>query len=223
MIETLHAIWQADSAFPSGAFAFSGGLEAFYAAEPAAGATTLPSLLHDMLARRWATSDRVALAHAHRAGANVDAIAAADAALDAATIVQALREGSRRNGAALLAAHERLGTPQSASLRAACRSGACLGHLAVMQGALFAALGMTLPAAIAASGYAAASGMVTAAVRLGRVGAIEGQRALAGVLSLLAELAAAPPPADAVPQGFLPLLDIAAARHTRAPMRLFAS
>ncbi len=223
MIATLRAIWQADSGFPSGSFAFSGGLEAYYALTPAADAATLPALLHDMLARRWASSERVALAWAHRAGADLDRIGQADAALEAATLVAPLREGSRRNGRALLAAHERLGTGMAGHLGAACRDGRCLGHLAVMQGALFAALGLSLSAAIAAAGYAAAAAVVTAAVRLGRVGAIDGQRALAGVLALLADLAGTPPPLEAVPEGFLPLLDIAAARHARAPLRLFAT
>lgn len=251
MIELLHAMWQADSGFPSGSFAFSGGLEAFYALTGAgAEATALPALLRDMLALRWASSDRVALSQAHRASSAVEAhrassamdahradgalnehfangaldgIAAADAGLEAAMLIQPLREGSRRNGMALLAAHERLGTAGASQLRAACRGGGCLGHLAVVQGALFRAIGMDLPAAIAAAGYGAAASLVTAAVRLGRVGAIEGQRALSGVLPLLAHLAAHPPPPDAVPEGFLPLLDIAAARHAHAAMRLFAT
>jgi urease accessory protein len=231
MIELLHAIWQADSGFPSGSFAFSGGLEAFYALSRS-DTTALPHLLHDTLALRWACSDRVALSRAHRASGaldakpasnSLDAIAAADAALEAAILVQPLREGSRRNGMALLVAHERLGTAGAGPLRAACRDGRCLGHLAVMQGALFRAIGMDLPVAIAAAGYGAAASLVTAAVRLGRVGAIEGQRALSGVLPLLAQLASHPPPPDAVPEAFLPLLDIAAARHARAGMRLFAT
>jgi urease accessory protein len=231
VIELLHAIWQADSGFPSGSFAFSGGLEAFYTL-PGSNPVALPGLLHDVLAHRWATSDRVALSHAHRvSGAPgeradpkfLEAIGAIDTALEAAMLVQPLREGSRRNGVALLAAHERLGTAGASLLRAACRDGRCLGHLAVMQGALFHAVGMDLPAAIAAAGYGAAASMVTAAVRLGRVGAIEGQRALSGALPLLAQLAAHPPPPDAVPEAFLPLLDIAAARHSRGGTRLFVT
>jgi urease accessory protein len=92
-----------------------------------------------------------------------------------------------------------------------------------MQGGLFRAIGMDLPEAIAAAGYGTAASLVTAAVRLGRVGAIEGQRSLSGMLPLLAQLAAHPPPPDAVPEAFLPLLDIAAARHTRAGTRLFVT
>ncbi len=116
-----------------------------------------------------------------------------------------------------------LARPGPVALRTACREGRCLGHLAVMQGALFHAVGMDLPAAIAAAGYSAAASLVTAAVRLGRVGAIEGQRALSGVLPLLAQLAAHPPLPHALPEAFLPLLDIAAARHSRGGMRLFAT
>ena len=59
----LHAIWQADSGFPSGSFAFSGGLE---------GSTPLTALPHSACATaggaaaatcccaRWASADRVA-------------------------------------------------------------------------------------------------------------------------------------------------------------------
>jgi urease accessory protein len=223
VIGLLRAIWQADSGFPSGAFAFSSGLEGFYTLTPASDGAALAGLLSDMLGGRWATSDRVALSRAHRAGENMAAIAEADAALEAATLIAPLREGSRRNGAALLAAHERLGTALARPLRNACRDGVCLGHLAVMQGALFRAIGLDLPAAIAAAGYAAAAGLVTAALRLGRVGVMDGQRALAAALPLLADLAAHPPAVDAVPEGFLPLLDIAAARHARAALRLFAT
>lgn len=223
MIDLLRAIWQADSGFPSGAFAFSGGLEAFYVLSPAADAAVLASVLHDMLALRWASAERVALTMAHRAGDDIGAVAAADMALEAATLMQSLRDGSCRNGQALLTAHARLGTAAAVRLRAACRDGLCLGHLAVMQGAVFCALGIELGAAIAAAGYAAAAAMVMAAVRLGRIGAIDGQRALAGVLPLLADLAIDVPAANAVPEGFLPLLDIAAARHPRAAMRLFAT
>ncbi len=220
MIDLL-ALWQADSGFPSGSFAFSGGLEGYFALAP--DSDDVAGVLRDLLAHRWATSDRVALTQAHRANGDLAAIAAADAALEAATLIQSLRDGSRRNGAAFLSAHARIGTAMADTLRAACRHGSCLGHLAVMQGAVFGALGMAPQSAIAASGYAAAASLVTAAVRLGRVGAMQGQRALAGVLPLLSELAATPPDTHAMPKGFVPFLDIAAARHPRASMRLFAT
>lgn len=220
MIALAHALWQADSAFPSGSFAFSGGLEAL---GEAAGGAALANVLSDFLRLRWAGTDRVVLARAFRAEGGIADIAAADAALEAATLSASLRDGSRRNGAAFLLAHVRLGTAGAATLRAACQSGACLGHLAVMQGALLRALGLDLATAITVAGYAALASLVTASVRLGRIGAIEGQRALAATLADLASVAADPPAPDTPISGFLPLLDIAACRHDRTDTRLFAT
>lgn len=223
MLNLLHAIWQADSAFPSGAFAFSGGLEGLAAQGMPGGRAALASVMRDLLLHRWASADRVALARAHRACGDLDRIAMADDALDATILPAPLREGSCRNGAALLAAHARLGQPTAQRLRHARAQGRLHGHLPVMQGAIFHALGMTESAATAAAGYAAIAAIATASVRLGRVGAIEAQSAVAGMLPLLAGLAADPPADDAPIEGFLPLLDIAAARHARAGVRLFAN
>lgn len=223
MLSLLHAIWQADSAFPSGTFAFSGGLEGLAAQGFPAGAEALAELMRDVLLHRWGTADRVAFARAYRARGDIDKIAAADDALESAILVRPLREGSRRNGAAMLAAHARIGHPTAHRLQRARAQGALRGHLPVMQGAMFQALGMTEVIATAAAGYAAIAVIATASVRLGRVGAIEAQSAIAATLPVLAELAADPPSDDAPIESFLPLLDLTAARHARAGVRLFAN
>ncbi|HTW72307.1 MAG TPA: urease accessory UreF family protein [Acetobacteraceae bacterium] len=223
MLNLLHAIWQADSAFPSGAFAFSGGLEGLTALGLPISAQTLADLMRNLLLHRWASADRVALARAYRAGGDIDRIAAADDALDSAILVAPLREGSRRNGASMLAAHARIGHPAAQRLQHARVQGAVHGHLPVMQGAIFHALGMTEAAATATAGYATIAALATASVRLGRVGAIEAQSAIAATLPLLAHLAGDPPSEDAPIEGFLPLLDLAAARHAHASVRLFAN
>jgi urease accessory protein len=223
MLNLLRAIWQADSAFPSGAFAFSGGLEGLAAQGLQEGHEALASLMRDLLRHRWASADRVALARAYRAGGDISRIAAADDALESAILVAPLREGSRRNGAAMLAAHARIGQPVAQQLQRARTQAVLHGHLPVVQGAIFQALGITEGAAIAAAGYAAIAALATASVRLGRVGAIEAQAAIAVTLPVLAGLAENPPSDDAPIEGFLPLLDSAAARHARAGVRLFAN
>ena len=68
------------------------------------------------LRHRWATSDRVAVALAHRADGDLDRIAEIDRAVEAATLAEPLRTGSKRNGGALLAAHVRLKTPGAAGI-----------------------------------------------------------------------------------------------------------
>lgn len=223
MLTTLHAIWQADSAFPSGAFAFSGGLEGLTAQGFPAGRAGLAAVMRDIVLRRWATADRVALSRAHRAAGDLDVIAAADHELEVATLAAPFREGSSRNGAAFLAAHARLGLAEAQRLQQARAQSVLRGHLPVIQGAIFRALGLDCSTSIAAAGYAAVAAIATAAVRLGHIGAIDAQSVIANALPLLAELAATPPPEHTPIEGFLPLLDIAAARHARAGVRLFAN
>ena len=137
-----------------------------------------------------------------------------------------MRVGSRRNGASLLASHARLGTPGAADLRASVRAGRLLGHLPTVQGALWPTLGLDERAAASVSGYLFVSGLTSAAVRLGAIGAIEAQRVLGGALPLIAELLEqpVPEPAGAVElTGFTPLIEIAAMRQAQAELRLFAN
>ena len=76
--------------------------------------------------------------------------------------------------------------------------------------------------AILVSGYSTASGLIAAAVRLGRIGAVEAQAVLAALLSAIAELSAPLPPYAQI-ESFVPWVDAAASRQARAHLRLFAS
>ncbi len=174
------------------------------------------------LRHRWATSDRVALALTHRASGDLDKVVEIDRSVEAATLAEPLRTGSKRNGSALLAAHVRLQTPGAAELGALIGDGEAFGHLPVVQGFVWRALGMSEAAAIAVSGYSTAAGLIAAAVRLGRIGAVEAQAVLAAALTTVAELAM-PVAQAAMIESFMPWVDAAAARHSRAHLRLFAS
>jgi urease accessory protein len=223
MLSVLQTIWQADGAFPSGSFAFSYGIEGVADLRGEMDASALSELTAAILCQRWATCDRLALVRAFRTGGDMPAIAAIDRDVEASTFGDTLREGSRRNGASFLASHARLGGGLAVRLRQAVRSSDCLGHIAVMQGAVWQALGLDEKLAQLASGYAVASGATAAAVRLGVIGAIEGQKVLSGCLPLIEKLVAEPVPADAELASFLLFLEVAAARHARADLRLFAN
>jgi urease accessory protein len=218
----LTILQHADSAFPSGSFAFSNGIEGLAALNAPLDRSGLHRVVATVLRHRWATSDRVAVALAHRAGGDHGAVAAVDCGVEAATLAEPLRSGSKRNGKALLAAHVRLATPGAAELRARIESGEAVGHLPVVQGFVWRARGMSEADAVAISGYTTASGLIAAAVRLGHIGAVEAQAVLADVLPTIAEISR-PVPADAAIESFTPWVDMAAARHARAHLRLFAS
>lgn len=223
MLSTLRALWQADGAFPSGSFAFSYGIEGIIALRDGLDMPELKRLVSAALRHRWATYDRVALLRAFRCDGDLAVIAAIDREVEASTLVESLRTGSRRNGASFLASHARIGNDLAAILRGAVRSGECLGHIAVMQGAIWFSVGLNENLAQLTSGYTVASGLITAAIRLGAVGALQGQQVLADCLPLIEQLSMAEPPAASELESFVPFLDIAAARHAQADLRLFAN
>jgi urease accessory protein len=218
----LTILQHADSAFPSGSFAFSNGIEGLAAMHAPLDRTGLRDVVAMILQHRWATSDRVAIARAHRAGDDFEELAAIDHAVEAATLAEPLRSGSRRNGNALLAAHARLGTQGTAEFRARIADEKLHGHLPVVQGFLWRARGMSEADAMTVSGYTTASGLIAAAVRLGRIGAVEAQAVLAALLPIIAELSAPVPP-NAQIESFSPWVDAAASRQAHAHLRLFAS
>lgn len=223
MLSLLPALQQADAAFPSGGFAFSNGVEGLDALGMRLNGPALAGVMEAVLRHRWAPCDRIVLVQAWRAASDVACLAEIDRALDAATLPESLRRGSRRNGAALLAAHARLDTPGAAALQAALQAETILGHLPVLQGALWQAAGLDEDAAIQVSGYTVASGLASAAVRLGCLGALPAQAALRGALPLIAALSRAQMPSIDQLGGGLPWLDIACARQQGASLRLFAS
>jgi urease accessory protein len=220
--DLLTILQHADSAFPSGSFAFSNGIEGLAALNAPLDRNGLHDVVAMFLRQRWTTSDRVAVALAHRAGERFDRLAEIDQAVEAATLAESLRSGSKRNGSALLAAHVRLGTQGAAELRTQIEAGKALGHLPVMQGFVWRARGLSEANAILVSGYTTASGLIAATVRLGHIGAVEAQAVLTALLPSIAELSSPVPPAAEI-ESFMPWVDIAASRQARAHLRLFAS
>jgi urease accessory protein len=216
------AMQHADSAFPSGSFAFSNGIEGLAALGPRLDRARLAAAVESTIRHRWACADRVAMVHAFRAH-DLDCVAAIDAAVEASTIAEPLRTGSKRNGGALLAAHVRLGTSAAAAFRSLIDSGQAHGHLAVVQGLVWRKLGISEPHAVAMSGYTTASGLVAAAVRLGQIGAIAAQTVLGEALRAVEEVAEEPIPAAVEIASFTPWLDVACARQAHAHVRLFSN
>ena len=224
MLSALLAMQQADAAFPSGAFAFSNGVEGLTALPFPFDAAALRRHAEAAIRHRWATTDRLALVQAHRAAGAPERLAVIDPALDCSTLVESLRSGSRRAGRALLATHVRLGTETAGALRDAVADGRLLGHLATLQGCLWRSLGLSEEQAAAVAGYQLVSGLASAALRLGRVGAIEAQAVVRDMLPVIAACG----PVDADDEGldftsFVPLIEGAAMRSTAADLRLFAS
>ena len=222
MRSLLAALQHGDSLFPSGGFAFSQGMEASIGETATLGPFDLEAFVAIQVRFRWANADRVAVVRAHRAE-SPEAAAEVDREVEASTLVEALRTGSRRNGTAFLTAHVRMGTPRSDAYRSLVRSGQACGHLAVLQGFLWRAVGLGESEAAGMSGYTLVAGLMAAAIRLGAVGALEAQAMTTRLLGTVEDMATAPVADDQPLSSFVPLAEIAAMRHGESGQRLFAN
>jgi urease accessory protein len=219
---TLHAwtVWQlADSAFPTGGFAHSGGLEAAWQAGEVPDPSALRRFVHDALVQ----SGRGSLPWMTAAHTDPDRYEELDAMLDLFLNNAVANRASRVQGRAFLATCVRIWP--SASLAALdARSAAAHGHAAPVVGAAFRQLGVPLGIAQRLFLHGVARGVLAAAVRLGIVGSYHAQRlqyecgpVLDDVLARCAGLTEG----DAAQTA--PLLDVLQAAHDRLYSRLFQS
>ena len=233
LVGFLSVLQLSDSAFPSGRYTLSHGLEGYaqhgLLATPGDAATLL-ALVGDTVRFGVAPSDGVALVCAHRAAqrdgsVELELVARADERLSAVKLAREAREASTRTGRALL------GTAATAMDGAGMRDFAELvdarrtpGNHAVVLGLLSALLGVPCLDAVAGELYAFSAGWVSAAVRLALTDHRTAQRLLHEVRPVTAAAALAAVDRDVADiSSCTPLLDVMAMRHEQAELRLFAS
>ncbi|WP_058975753.1 urease accessory protein UreF [Pseudomonas syringae] len=236
----LLALQQADSFFPGGAVAWSWGLETLVAdGRLGAGerdtarrrqravrldrSAEVRGFVEGQLRHRWHSFDRVFLLAAWNAADDVSALMGMDTQIEALTLAEELRLGSRRVGQALLGVHVALGTPGAAAYQQQVLAGNTPGHLPVVQGLLWNRLGMHREHCQLAAAHGLCTGLVSAAVRLGVMGHIDAQRVLTDIQPLITELLAQEPPDPDDACGFTPMAEIAVMRHETQDLRLFAN
>jgi len=212
-----------DSFFPGGGVAFSWGLETSVAEGHVKSSKSLQDFIRGQLQSRWATCDRPALVSAHRSRDSLEEVAFLDDALDALALSREMREGGRRAGGALINVHARLGTPGADDYRIRIRSGVAPGQLAVVQGLVWAGVGLDEDAASAVSAYSMCVGFVGAAVRLGLIGHIDGQSILKRSRKLIVAALSRDVPPFAEATATTPDAEIAMMRHEVGPVRMFAN
>jgi urease accessory protein len=221
-----------DSAFPSGRYTLSHGLESF------AGSSELrspvePSLLRllgDALRFCVAPSDGIALSCAHRAVGpdhrlELYSVVRADERLSAVKLAREPREASMRTGRALLrTALDALDSPALVEYAELVEAGAAPCNHAVVLGVVCAGFDVPRLDAVAGELYSFSASWVSAAVRLGLVDHGAAQRILRGAHPTIAAAADASVEAniDEIASS-APLFDAMAMRHEEAPIRVFAT
>ena len=214
----------ADSAFPTGGFAHSSGLEAAVQLGEVTTAADLTAFVKDVLVQ----TGHLALPFvgaAHDAPSRLEAL---DAACDALLTSHVANRASRTQGRAFAATCARVfDGPDCTELLAldeACRTRALAAHLAPVMGAATRALGVRREDALGLHLHGTLRGLASAAVRLGLVGPHEAQRLVHACAGTLAELVGTCGKVAAEEAWqTAPVLEIFGATHDRLYSRLFQS
>ena len=212
--------WQVvDSALPTGAFAHSSGLEAAWHQGEVDGLDALQAFLRDAVQQAgYATLPLVN--DAYRFPERLEAL---DALADAFLMNPVANRASRTQGRTLAATAGRVWpSPALAALES--RALATCTHVAPVSGAVFRAIGLSLPTAQKIVLYGSARGVLSAAVRLGIAGSYEAQRLQSACAPWLEHTAARCGDLSAADLAqTAPILDLLQAGHDRLYSRLFQS
>jgi urease accessory protein len=216
-----------DSAFPTGGYAHSFGLESYCQAGIVVDSDDVARFLMAQLEGATGPCDATAVVAVLGAtqARDSESCRRMDERLEAMKPVREFREGSRQMGRQTLRVASSLtGDARLTAYLEEVNAGRVPGHHATAFGMTGGALGWTGLEAATAFLYATAALQVGAALRLLSMGQLEGQGVLWRLHPLIERLAA-----EAARRGpddlwsFTPGLDIAGMRHERLPARLFRS
>ncbi len=212
-----------DSFFPSGAVSFSWGIEMLKEDNVITSISDIDKFLENQLINKWASFERVALAHTYLNADKIDEVVAIDNLVESMTVANELRDGSKRLGTALLATHIKLNTPCAHAYQQLILDRSAHGHLPIVQGLMSKSIGQSQSSALLISAYTFCVAILGAAIRLGFIGHIDCQNSLSKFRHLIAELTTQSLPSLDSIHAFTPYADIASMRHENANTRLFAN
>ncbi len=216
-----------DSFFPSGAFAYSWGLET-YVTEGVVSDTEgfhrfLTSYITGMIGRCDALAVKLVFERAERE--DISSIIRLDRLIHSMKLTKEPREGSIQTGRQLLKVMGQLHRPVLMErFEAALKAGEAQGHHPVVFALVCSCLGAARDDAVLAYLYSAVSAIVSAGVRLIPLGHTDGQRVIEKIKPLLVEVAEEVSGLDEDDMAaFAPGIEIRTMRHEVLYTRLFKS
>ncbi|WBP97096.1 urease accessory protein UreF [Mycolicibacterium neoaurum] len=224
-LTTALALWLQlhDSAFPAGRMVHSHGLEEWLHRRPEAGADAVETVVCGYLRHGVATLDATITAHAWLAD-DLDTLADLDDLAATYKLFGNTRTASVSAGGQLAATAVDIGIGQRHPYLLAVTTGAVPGHAAVVDGVVQALLGIPREVAVIGVLRSMMASLLSAAVRLGRLGPLQSQRIQlrnAEAMAVLAHAACERPLSEL--SSVSPALEISGMRHEERTSRLFAT
>ena len=217
----------ADSFYPTGSFTLSHGLETLVQTGKVKSMQQLQIFLQLLLTKKVGTTDVVALIHSHRGSSQNDitTIRQADRRLYLQTAIARSRETQRQSGRALLMVacntweNDILNTLKQETAEGKIH---CL-HPAIF-GAVSAIIGITEQDAVLAFLHSLVTSIISAAIRLGVAGHLQGQKVLLDLAPDIETvwLKASTMNLNQMRSG-TPTIDLAQMQHPKLSQRLFAN
>lgn len=224
MIDTpqiLRALQFADSFFPSGALSFSVGMETLTEMGLMLDEQSVRGFVFSQIKYRWASFDLPIVIQAARVSPDLKSLCELDRLVEAQSLVFDMREGSKRNGSALLAVHGKMNNDIAQHYQDCVLNGDAHAHIAVVQGLIWSSMSIDENTIAVMSGHVLVIGLVSAAIRLGILGHIDAQIILSKSHNIILDVLNKPLTDIDHIQTFAPMADIAMMKHETADSRLF--
>ncbi|MCQ1949789.1 urease accessory protein [Arthrobacter sp. zg-Y859] len=224
--QLLTSLQFADSAFPSGFYTMSHGLEGYRQARLVS-ADGVQQLLADLLLHSVGPGDATALAAAHRAAADgdIELVQEVDQRLFASKLNAEMRTASVRSGHQLIdLGAELIDQGLLAEYGERVRLRSTPGCQPVAAAVVYAANGVATRQAVASDLFAFSASFVGAALRLRLTDHRQAQAILLQTSPVMEQVTEAALERNLTDLGgFAPMADVMSAQHERAEARLFAS
>ncbi|CDQ45286.1 urease accessory protein UreF [Mycolicibacterium neoaurum] len=224
-VTTALALWLQlhDSAFPAGRMVHSHGLEEWLHRRPDADADAVESVVCGYLRHSVGTLDATITAHAWLAD-DPDTLAELDDLAATYKLFGNTRTASVSAGGQLAATALDVGIGERHPYLLAVSAGSVPGHAAVVDGVVQSLLGIPRQVAVVGVLRSMMASLLSAAVRLGRLGPLQSQRIQlrnAEAMTVLAHAACERPLSEL--SSVSPALEISGMRHEERTSRLFAT
>ena len=223
-INLLRTLQISDSAFPSGSFAFSGGLESLTKDLENFSPQDLSFVLEKQIIPRWFEFDRFFLRNAHSCSGNMKELMALDRDCHVQNTNEGLAIASRRVGRSLISVHKSMATPfvsDFAQEIAAKSNPGTWGYEPVVRGLIGFGMDIDIEMVEVGAVYGALYSVLSSGIRLNVVGSIKAQEIMVSLIPIIDYKLSEEPPKMATTSALL--ADIAASRRSMFDVSLFSN